>query len=97
MQRKVKNRTKKIVKKLKKSICKHWIQKGRCKLGKKCKFLHLDSIGVDPKLENEDKRPELYKTKPCTHYHMKGYCLYGENCQFLHDEVTILNKRQTHL
>eukprot|EP00794_Sanderia_malayensis_P004143 gene4143-4696_t len=51
-----------------KEICRMFSQKGWCKYGTKCIYIH----------EERDDREQGKRTKICYHYSSKGFCRYGD-------------------
>lgn len=57
--------------------CRLYMQEGKCKFGKSCKFSHDGSSPLD----------DMKKPPVCRKFLKNGYCEYGLNCKFLHDDT----------
>ena len=67
--------------KLKRSLCRNFVEKGFCPYGRKCQFAHgLSELKINTTQNN------LYKTKTCFSFQRKGFCIYGIRCNFIHTQ-----------
>eukprot|EP00794_Sanderia_malayensis_P001694 gene1694-1885_t len=62
-----------------KEICRIFSQKGWCKYGTKCIYIH----------EERDDREQGKRNKICYHYSSKGFCRHGDECMYIHKETRL--------
>ena len=82
----------------KRTPCTHFVQKGFCQFGNRCKFLHENpnvrpmytKQGVNNNYNNNNNNTNNYSNSKniCCYHYQRGYCRLGDHCKFLHQIET---------